>query len=586
MFKKAFEYVGEYKAYTYRAIVYILLGIVFSIIPYFCVYRIVDALLQHQRITMPVLSMTIGIALVSLLLYTVLNIKGLQQSHIAAYNTLKNLRISLQGKLERLPLGTIEEMGTGSMKKMFIDDIETLELLLAHAIPEGIGNLCIPIVIYVVMFAVDWKLALLSLVTLPFGMLAMGIMFGIGGKQMDAYYGSAQKMNNTIIEYINGMEVVKVFNRDGESYKKFEKSVTNYRDFTLAWYKTCWPWMSIYSSLIPCIAFATLPAGAYFVLQGYSTLSHLVLILCLTFAIGGPILRAMSFAGKFPQLSYKIEELEKMMGAAPLIQTDDKFHGNDYSIDFKDVSFAYKEDDVLHNISLHIQPGTMNALVGESGSGKSSLAKLLVHFYDVKNGTIRIGNQNITKMSVEALNEQISYVSQEQFLFNMSLMENIRLGKKNASDEEVLEAAHKAQCDEFLNRIEGGIMAMAGDSGKQLSGGERQRISLARAILKDASIIVLDEATAFMDPENEEKMNQAIAEVIKDKTVIVIAHRLHSIVNADCIFVLKEGYLEDAGTHNKLLSSSKEYQKLWNIAQESAKWHVSAGGEKNDSINE
>ncbi|SHJ31965.1 ABC transporter ATP-binding protein [Hespellia stercorisuis] len=580
MFKKVFEYAGEYKAYTYRAIVYILLGIAFSIIPYFCVYKIVNALLQNQEITMPYLTALIGTALISLLLYAVLNVKGLQQSHIAAYNTLKNLRISLQGKLEKLPLGTIEEVGTGSIKKMFIDDIETLELLLAHAIPEGIGNLCVPVVIYIVLFAVDWKLALLSMATLPLGILAMAIMFAIGNKDMNHYYMAAQKMNNTIIEYVNGMEVVKVFNRDGESYEKYENSVTNYRDFTLAWFKACWPWMAIYSSLIPCIAFLTLPVGAYLVLQGYSTLSNLVLVLCLTFAIGGPILHALSFAGKFPQLIYKIEELEKMMGAAPLKQSEEGFHGKDYTIDFHQVSFAYKEEEVIHQISLHINPGTMNAFVGESGSGKSTLAKLLVHFYDVGQGSVSIGGQNIAEMSIEALGDQISYVSQEQFLFNMSLLENIRLGKKNATDAEVLEAAHKAQCDEFLNRIEGGIMAMAGDSGKQLSGGERQRISLARAILKDAPIIVLDEATAFMDPENEEKMNQAIAEVIKDKTVIVIAHRLHSIVNADCIFVLKNGRLDASGTHQELLEESGEYNKLWKIAETSANWHVSTGGEQ------
>ncbi|MDD3796783.1 MAG: ABC transporter ATP-binding protein, partial [Lachnospiraceae bacterium] len=570
MFKQALKYVEGYKAYTYRAIVYILMGIAFSIVPYLCIYRIVNALLQGEEITLTFLMVTIGAALAALLLHEILNVKGLQQSHIAAYNTLKNLRISLQGKLENLPLGTIEEIGTGAMKKMFIDDIETLELLLAHAIPEGIGNLCIPMVIYVVLFVTDWKLALLSLVTLPIGLFAMMVMFQIGAKDMDHYYMSARKMNNTIIEYINGMEVVKVFNRDGDSYKKYENSVSDYRDFTLKWYRASWPWMAVYSSLIPCIAFLTLPLGSYFVLRGYSTLSHLVLVLCLTFAIGGPILRALSFVGKFPQLNYKIEELERMMAKDPLVQTGDGFHGKDYGICFDQVSFTYDKEEVIHGISLQIQPGTLNAFVGESGSGKSTLAKLLVHFYDVTGGKVSLGGQDIRNMSVEALNDQISYVSQEQFLFNMSLMENIRLGKKNATDAEVLEAARKAQCDEFLNRIEGGIHAMAGDSGKQLSGGERQRISLARAILKDAPVIVLDEATAFMDPENEEKMNQAIAEVIRDKTVIVIAHRLHSIVRADQIFVLKEGRLEARGTHEELLGKSAQYQKLWNVAEASA----------------
>lgn len=582
MFKKALEYAGVYRNYTYRAIVLVLISIVCSVVPYISIYQIISALLSKETITTSFIVTQIAIILISLILYSLFNIKGLQQSHIAAYNTLKNLRISLQGKLEKLPLGTIDDIGTGKLKKVFVDDIETLELLLAHAIPEGIANLCVPIIIYVVLFFVDWKLGLLSLVTLPLGILAMMIMFKIGMKEMDNYYMSAQKMNSIIIEYINGMEVVKVFNRDGESYQKFEHSVNNYRDFTLKWFKACWPWMAIYSSVIPCVAFLTLPVGSYFVLQGYSSLNNLLLVLCLTFAIGGPILRALSFVGKIPELGYKIDELEKVLGANPLTQSDEEFQGSDYHIDFNSVSFTYKDKEVIHDLSMSIKPGTLNALVGESGSGKSTLAKLLVHFYDVDKGSISIGNQDITKISNESLNNQISFVSQEQFLFNISLLENIRIGNQNATDQEVLEAARKAQCDEFLNRIEGGIYALAGDSGKQLSGGERQRISLARAILKDAPIIILDEATAFMDPENEEKMNRAIAEIIKEKTVIVIAHRLPSIVKSDQIFVLKDGYLENHGTHDELLNKSKEYQKLWKIAMKSAEWHVSIGGENDD----
>lgn len=579
MFKKTLEYVGEYKSYTYRAIIYILIGVACSIVPYICVYGLVNKLLNGETIENGMLAGLVFIAFAGLIMNAVMNVKGLQQSHIAAYHTLENLRISLQGKLEKMPLGTIQEKGTGSIKKIFVDDIETIEIILAHMIPEGIGNLSIPVIIYIVLFFVDWKLALLSLVTLPLGLGAMGAMMKIGMKDMDNYYSSAKKMNNTIIEYINGMEVIKVFNRGGESYEKYENSITNYRDFTLAWYKACWPWMALYSSLIPCISFVTLPVGAFFVLKGYSTLSDLILVMCLTFAIGGPIIRALSFAGSFTQVEYKINELEKAMAEKPLIQTEDPFHGDDYHIDFCNVTFGYEKEEVLHGINMSIKPGTMNALVGESGSGKSTLAKLLVHFYDVNSGSISIGGQNLTKMSIEALNNQISYVSQEQFLFNISLFENIKLGKKNATEQEVLEAANKAQCNEFLSRLDGGIYSMAGDSGKQLSGGERQRISLARAILKDAPIIILDEATAFMDPENEEKMNQAIAEVIKDKTVIVIAHHLQSIVKADQIFVLKEGKIEAHGTHDELLTTSQEYQKLWKIAMMTSKWHVSAGEE-------
>ncbi len=472
----------------------------------------------------------------------------------------------------------IQEKGVGALKKMFIDDIDSIELLLAHALPEGLANLAVPAFVFLAMFFVDWKLALLSLCALPLGLVAMMAMYHAGTSKMGAYYASAQKMNNTIVEYINGMEVVKVFNRDGESYKRFEQDVRGYRDFTLAWYKACWPWMALYNSILPCVALFTLPIGAYLVLLGYSSLPDFALVLCMSFGVGAPLLRALGFMSTLPQINYKITALEQLMGAPALVQTDGGFCGKDHSVSFQNVRFAYQEDEVIHDVSLTAPEGSFTALVGESGSGKSTLAKLLVHYYDVTGGSIQIGGQDIREMSVEALNDQISYVAQEQFLFNMSLLENIRLGRPEATDQEVQAAAEKAQCSEFLARLEKGIHTMSGDGGKMLSGGERQRISLARAILKNATIVVLDEATAFMDPENEEKMNEAIAEVIRGKTVIVIAHRLHSIVHADQICVLNQGELSDAGTHAELLGRCPAYQKLWQAAKDSAQWAVNQNG--------
>ncbi len=579
MFKKVLEYAGKYRKITYLAVITLIISVVFSVIPYYFVYQIIDSLLSYQTLTFSYLINRLILIAGSLVLYGILYVLGLTLSHQSAYHTLKNLRISLQKKLEAKPLGTIENKGVGALKKMFIDDIDSIELILAHALPEGIANLMIPIIVYIAMFLVDWKLALLSLCSLPLGMFAMGAMFKIGMKEMNNYYAAALKMNNTIIEYINGMEVVKVFNRDGESYHRYEKGVMSYRDLTLAWYKLCYPYMALYSSLIPCVAIVTLPLGSYFVLCGYSTLSHLVLVLCMSFAIGAPLLKAMSFGGTLPQINYKVEALEKMMASAPLKQSQKGFQGKNYDIVFDDVCFAYEKDEVLHDINIKIKQGSTVALIGESGSGKSTLAKLLVHFYDPTKGTIKIGTQNIQDMSIEALNQQISYVSQDQFLFNTSLKENIRIGNLNASDEEVKEAARKAQCNEFLDKLENGIETLAGDGGKQLSGGERQRISLARAILKDAPIIILDEATAFMDPENEDKMNQAISEVIKNKTVIVIAHRLQTIIHADQICVLNNGYLEATGKHEQLLQVSPSYQKLWQAALGSEKWKIAAKGE-------
>lgn len=576
MYKKIKPYMGGYLRYTRRSAVSITAAVILSVVPYFLLYQLIAPLLNGESLTSGYVALRVAITAVCLVGNAVLYVHGLDLSHYSAYNTLRNLRTALQGRLEQQPLGAIRELGNGRIKKVFTDDIETIELLLAHAIPEGIANLIIPAVVMVAMFFADWKLALLSLASLPFGMFAMGMMFKIGMSRMEAYYAAAAKMNNTIIEYINGMEVVKVFNRDGESYARYENDIHYYRDMTLDWYRICWPWMALYSSILPCVALFTLPIGGWFVLKGWSTLADFVLVLCMTLAVGPPLLKAIGFAGKFPQLNYKVEELERLLDNPPLKQSDRGFEGKNHDICFEDVHFSYKNTEVIHGIDLTIREGEMAALVGESGSGKSTLARLLVHFYDLDSGKITLGGQDITDMRIEALNDQIAFVSQEQFLFNTSLYENIRLGKPDASREEVLNAASLAQCDEFLERFPQGIDSKAGDGGKMLSGGERQRISLARALLKDAPIIVLDEATAFIDPENEEKMNAAISEVIRGKTVLIIAHRLHTVTGADQIIVLDNGNIDARGTHEELLKSSPVYQRLWAAAQQSIEWEVRA----------
>ncbi len=567
---------GEYMRYTKRAAVAVTLAVILSVVPYFLLYQIIAPLTEGKSLSFGFVMLRAAITAACLAGNAILYVHGLDLSHISAYNTLRNLRTALQGKLEKQPLGAIRELGNGRIKKVFTDDIETIEILLAHAIPEGIGNLIIPAVIIVAMFFVDWKLALLSVASLPIGMLAMGMMFKAGMSRMEAYYAAAAKMNNTIIEYINGMEVVKVFNRDSESYERFERDINDYRDMTLDWYRVCWPWMALYSSILPCVALFTLPVGGWFVLKGWSTLADFVLVLCMTFGIGAPLIKAVSFAGKFPQLNYKVEELERLLDHPPLQQSEKAFEGKNHDIRFEGVRFSYQDAEVIHGVDLEIKEGQMVALVGESGSGKSTLAKLLVHFYDLDSGRITLGGQALTDMRIEALNDQISFVSQEQFLFNTSLFENIRIGKPDATREEVLRAASLAQCDEFLSRFPDGIDSKAGDGGKMLSGGERQRISLARALLKDAPVIVLDEATAFIDPENEEKMNAAISEVIRGKTVLIIAHRLHTVVDSDKIVVLDSGNIAAEGTHDALLQSCPVYQRLWSAAEQSAAWEVRA----------
>ena len=574
MFQKVFEYAGPHKKGLYQATGILLLSVLMGVLPFVLAYQVIAPLVTGKSIEYGFVVIRVISVLLCLILQAVFYGAGLSKSHGAAYNTLMRLRVALQKQFEQLPLGVIEEKGIGTVKKLFVDDVDSLELLLAHSLPEGIANLMVPLVIYIAMFVVDWKLALLSLASLPLSFVAMMVMFSVGNSKMGAYYQSSQVMNDTIIEYINGMEVVKVFNKDGESYERFSRDVSNYRDYTLGWYKACWPWMAIYSSLLPCTIVLTLPLGSWFVLNGSSNLPDFILVLCLSLSIGMPLLKALGFLPTMPQLNYKIAALEQILAHEKLQQSESRFTGKDHSITFHDVTFGYGEKTVVNHVSFTAKAGQKTALVGESGSGKTTLAKLLVHYYDVGSGSISIGGQCITDMSFEALNEQISYVAQDQYLFNTSILENIRVGNLKASDEEVIEAARKAQCMEFIDKLPNGIHSMAGDAGKMLSGGQRQRISLARAILKNAPIIVLDEATAYADPENEEKMEAAIAELVKGKTLFVIAHKLPAIMDSDMILVMAKGNLAAAGKHETLLQECKEYKKLWDAHTNSAEWKV------------
>ena len=344
MIKSVAPYIGKYKKYTVIASVLTTLGIIANVVPYFFLYQLIVPLTQGNLPNFNFVAVRVAAIFVCLTLYAILYSRGLAFSHISAYNTLKNIRIALKDKLERQPLGNIKELGTGQMKRVFTDDIDQLELLLAHAIPEGIANLTVPCVVILAMFFVDWRVTLLTLAVLPFGAFGMVMMLKAGTALMGAYYESAKKMNNTIIEYVNGMEAIKVFNKDGDSFRRFGDAVRGYRDFTLAWYKVCWPWMAVYNSTLPCLAFFTLPIGALLVLNGVIDLSQLLLVLCMSFSIGSSILRALSFGGKIPQLNYKITELEKLINGEPIKAGTKEFEGKNYDVEFKNIRFSYKKD--------------------------------------------------------------------------------------------------------------------------------------------------------------------------------------------------------------------------------------------------
>ena len=577
MFGRVLKYTGRWKTYVIAAVIFMVLGASCGAVPYAAVYDLLTRFLDGSTVSLHTAVTDIVIILVSGILYAVAYTAGLQFSHRAAYHTLENIRISLQEKLDAQPIGNIHDMGIGTVKKLFNDDIESVELMLAHTIPEGFANIFVGSLILLVLIAADWQMALCSIIVLLLGFAASRQMYDVGMDRMGYYFASSKRLNNSIIEYVSGMEVVRIFNRSTQSGERFEDAVYKYRDFGLAWYEVCWPWMALYGSLFANITMYSLPLGGLLVILGHLQLSRYILALCISYALGPLLIHTLALIGTLPRVNYKIQSIEKALDRPPLKCGDEPFRGDGHTISFDKVRFAYKGTEAIRGISFTAQEGQMTALVGESGSGKSTIARLIAHYYDVDSGTIRIGGQDIRTLSLETLGNEVAYVSQELFLFNKTIMENIRVGRPGATDEEVREAARRAGCDEFISRFEKGYDTLAGTSGSKLSGGQKQRIAFARVLLKDAPVIVLDEATAFVDPENEKIMNDAVSEIIRNKTVIIIAHKLSSIARADKIVVLGRGRIISEGTHNELLRDCEEYRRLWNAAEESTRWVLKGG---------
>lgn len=571
---KIFSYAKDYKNKTYISIILATISVFVGIIPYYLVYKIIMTFVGDTHVTVNYILMMSGFILISLLLKSLLFFIAMAASHDAAYDTLMGMRKKLADKMIKMPMGEINKKSSGNFKNIFVDLIEEMELILAHMIPEGISNLVIPLVVLVYLFILDWRMALLSLGTIPLGMVMYKLMLSGADQKIKQYFKASNEMNSNIIEYIGGMEVIKIFNQTTTSFEKYTNSVKNYKKFTLNWYKQSWIYMTGFFTIVPCTMVFVVPFGALFYIRGTLSLSTYVLCMLLSIGLGAPLTRLAEFVEFTHMLTEKSKIIEDLFRSKEIVEKDMYKIPESYDISFNNVTFAYDKQDVLKGVSFKAKENTITALVGESGSGKSTLAKLLVRFWDVEEGAIRIGDVNIKDIPFEKLMDYISYVSQDIYLFNASIMENIRMGKPSASDEEVMKVAKLAQCHDFIIEFENGYNTSVGDTGNKLSGGQKQRISIARALLKDAPVIILDEATAFTDPENEDRIQEALNSLIGGKTLIVIAHRLSTIIDANNIIVIDDGRISAQGTHDKLLEKSKIYSSMWEAHTKAMEWDI------------
>lgn len=496
-------------------------------------------------------------------------------SHGVAFRTLRNIRVTIIDKIERVSLGYINGQSLGEFKKTIIDDVDSLEFVLAHAIPEMISNSIAPILLIIYMFTISWRSAVAGLISTIIGIFVVAIMMAGGAQKIFKVFteGSA-KMNSTVIEYVNGMEVIKVFNQTASSMKKYEGSVTNYRDVMNAWYNHCYPFLAINNVIAPLSVAFVLPVTAISYISGAMTMESMILSIVVCLGVSEPIQKLVKFTDHFNEINMVYSKLKQILSMPELSVGNKKIDVNNTGIKVENIKFGYSNNEIIHNVSFEAKQGKMTALVGVSGSGKSTIAKLIARFYEVQEGSIKIGGTDIKEMPFDDYSNLISYVSQDNYLPNLSLRDNVLMGKPNATETEFERAVEAAGCNEFIKKFERGYDTMVGDAGDKLSGGERQRVSIARAIIKNAPIVILDEATASIDPENESKIQNALDKLSKGKTLIVIAHRLSTIINADNIILMNKGEINAQGTHEELLEKSKQYKSMWEAHVGTKDWSM------------
>ena len=561
------------------SVVLAILSVAGGFVPYLGVYQIIRLFLERQADWDGILFWC-GVCLAGYAVKVAGYALSTMLAHVSAYTILEGLRLQAADRLMGAPLGEVESRPIGAMKSTIVDRIEDIEPPLAHMIPELSSNILLPLVVVAAMFSIDWRMGLALLVTIPFALIPMAFGMRSYNKNYAAYMEANAHVNSIIVEYVEGIQVVKAFSQGERSYQKFAQAVSSFKAFTMDWYRCTWASMNLCLSILPTTLLGTLPIGIYLYQAGVLDPAQVTLCLMMALGIVAPLMSATAFINSMKSMQFAIKDTRELLDLPQLSQAEQDAPLNDCDIQLKDVSFSYGGSDgkeVLHHLDLTIPQGKFTALVGPSGGGKSTIARLAARFWDVTGGSITLGGRDIRELPLKQLSREISYVTQDNFLFDCSLKENIRLGKPGASDEEVFAAARAAQCEEFIGRLEHGWDTAAGDAGKQLSGGERQRIAIARAILKDAPIVILDEATAFTDPENEDKIQRSIMALSKGKTLLVIAHRLSTIQNADQIVVLEKGQIVDRGTQRELLSRCSLYQALWAAHIGAQTWAVTSG---------
>ncbi len=578
------DYAGSYRYFTYASWVLAAASALLALVPFLYIWRILRDVLDvapnyGEAVHIPHYGwMAVLFAIVSYLVY----ICALLCSHISAFRVATNLRLETAEHLAKLPLGFTEAFGSGKLRKIIQESTGAAETYLAHQLPDKYSAIATPVGLLVLLFVFDWRLGLLSLVPV---FLGFGIMSTMTGKRMEEkmrQYGNAlAAMSNEAVEYVRGIPVVKTFGQSVFSFKKFKATIDEYEKWVVAYTKELRMPMLFYTAAVNGV-FAFLIAGGLLMTKNGVTpefLLNLLFYIIITPVISLTLTKIMYMSENQLIVADALNRIDSVLKAAPVSLSDTPKHPKDGSVELKDVVFSYDDtNDVIHGVSLRIPSGSTVALVGPSGGGKSTLASLMCRFFDVKRGSILVGGTDVRDIPKEELMNTVSFVFQNSRLLKGTLLDNVKLGKPDATEEEVLAALKAAQCMDIVEKFPDGLHTVIGTKGVYLSGGEQQRIAIARAFLKNAPILILDEATAFADPDNEAKVQAAFAELAKGRTVIMIAHRLSTVANADCIYVVEDGRIAESGTRDALCAKNGIFAKMWQDYGSSVQWKVAKEG--------